>query len=180
MTFSGENEEAVLWHHRLGHNNFKIVKRLAHIVSGMSLKHSAFETLCCCEVCKTAKSRRQPVSRKMETRKSSKNDLVFIDILEPMSTTSLGCNRYAISYTDSYSRYSAVYFLKSKEECLDKCRVFCAQMGTPIAILSDNGKEYISMSFRSFCIFHRIKREHTAPCSSHQNGVSARRWRTTV
>ena len=42
------------------------------------------------------------------------------------------------------------------------------------------GKEYISKSFRSFCITHRIKRKHTALCSPHQNGVSERRWRTTV
>ena len=63
----------------------------------------------------------------MEEKKSSKLDLVFTDILGPMPTTSLGGNRYAISFTDSYSRYSAVYFLKSKEECLDKFKVFCAQ-----------------------------------------------------
>ena len=96
-SFSGEIEESVLWHHRLGHNNFKNVKRLAHHVSGMSLKHSAFDKLCCCEVCKISKSRRQPVSRKMEKRKSSKLDLVFTDISGPMPTTSLGDNRYAIS-----------------------------------------------------------------------------------
>ena len=126
-SFSVENEEAALWHHRLGHNNFKKVKRLAHHVSGKNLKHSAFDKLCCCEVCKISKSRRQPVSRKMEKRKSSKLDLVFTDILGPMPTTSHDGNRYAISFTDSYRRrYSEVYFLKSKEVCLDKFKVFCA------------------------------------------------------
>ena len=104
-SFSGEKEEAVLWHHRLGHNNFKIVKRLAHHFSGMSLKNSAFDKLCCCEVCKISKSRRQPVSRKMEKRKSSKLDLVFTDILGPMSTTSLGGNRYAISFTHCFLHF---------------------------------------------------------------------------
>ena len=54
-SFSGENEEAVLWHHRLGHNNFKNVKRLAYHVSGMSLKHSAFDKHCFCEICKISK-----------------------------------------------------------------------------------------------------------------------------
>ena len=73
-----------------------------------------------------------------------------------------------------------IYFLKSKEECLDKFKVFCAQVGTPRAIRSDNGKEYISKSFRSFCISNRIKREHTATYSPHQYGVSERRWRKTV
>ena len=135
----------------------------------MSLKHSAFDKLCCCEVCKIFKSRWQPVSRKMEKRKSSKLDLVFIDTLGLMPTTLLGGNRYAISFADSYSRYSMVYFPKSKEECLNK---FSAQVGTPRSIRSDNGKEYISKSFRSFRKSNRIKREHTAPFSPHQNYVS--------
>ena len=63
-SFSGENEEAVLWHQRLGRNDFKIVKCLVLHVSGMSLKNCAFDKLCCCEVCKISKSRRQPVSQK--------------------------------------------------------------------------------------------------------------------
>ena len=77
-------------------------------------------------------------------------------------------------FTDSYSMYSAVYFLKSKEECLDKFKVFYAQVETPRAIRSDNGKEYVFKSFRSFCMSNRIKREHTVPYSPHQNGVSER------
>ena len=63
-SFSGENEEALQWHHCFGHNHFKNVKRLAHHVSGMSWKNSAFDKICRCEVCK--KSWRQSVSRKME------------------------------------------------------------------------------------------------------------------
>ena len=53
-------------------------------------------------------------------------------------------------------------------------------MGTPRAIRSDNGKEYITKSFRSVCKSNRIKREHTAPYSPHQNDVSERCWPTTV
>ena len=93
----GENEEAVLWRPRLGHNHFKNVKRLAHHVSGMNLKNSAFDELFCCEVCTISKSRWQPVSQKKEQGKSSKLDLVFTDIFGPMLTISLGGKRYAIS-----------------------------------------------------------------------------------
>ena len=88
-SFSGENKKAVLWHHRLGHNNFKNVKHLAHHVSGMSLKHNAFDNLCCCEICKISKSRRQPISRKMEKRNSSKLDLV----LSPLSSNPVAHKR---------------------------------------------------------------------------------------
>ena len=115
----------------------------------------------------------------MEKRKSSELGPVFTDILGPMLTTSLGGNRYAISFTDSYSMYSAVYFLKSKTECLDNIKVFCVQVGTPRAIRSENGKEYTSKSFGSFCISNRIKREHTDHYRLHQNCVSECRWRTS-
>ena len=94
----GENEKAVLWSPRLGHNHFKNMKGLAHHVSRMKLKNSAFYKLCCCEVCTISKSRRQPVSLEMEQGKSSKLDLVFIDTLGPMPTISLGGKRYAIFY----------------------------------------------------------------------------------
>ena len=107
----------------------------------------------------------------MEKRKSSNLDFVSTDIFGPMPTT---------SFTDSYSKYSTVYFFKSKEECLDKLKVFCAQVGTPIALRSDNEKEYISKIFRSFCTSNGITHEHTAPYLPHQNSLSERCWRTTV
>ena len=70
-------------------------------------------------------------------KESSKLDLVFLNILGPMPFTSLGGNRFAISFTNSYNKYSAVYFLKSKKECLDKFKIVCAHVGTPKAIRSD-------------------------------------------
>ena len=45
-SFSGENEEAVLWHHRTGHNHFENVKLSARHISGRCLKNSAFDKLC--------------------------------------------------------------------------------------------------------------------------------------
>ena len=86
----------------------------------------------------------------MEKRKSLKLDLVFTDVLGPMPSTSLGGNRYAISFTDSYSKYSAVYFLKLKEECLDKVKTFYAQMGTPRAIRLIMGKSTFPSPFEIF------------------------------
>ena len=55
-SFSGENEEAVLWQQRIGHNHFKILKRLAHHVSVMNWINSSFDKLCCCEICKISNS----------------------------------------------------------------------------------------------------------------------------
>ena len=54
-------------------------------------------------------------------------------------------------FTDSYNSYSAVYFLKPKEERLDKLCFFVHKWER---LEPDNGKEYISK---------RIKREYSAP-----------------
>ena len=148
--FSCENEEAVLWHNRLGHNSFKKVKRLAHQVSGMSLKNSALDKLCCCEVCKISTSRRQPVSQKMVKGKSSKLDLVSTDILGLMPTTSLDGNRYAISFTHRYSRYSGIYFLKSKEEYPDKSKDFLRKWERSMQSVLIKGKSTFPSFFEVF------------------------------
>ena len=110
-SFSGENEEAVLWHHRLGHNNFKNVKRLAHHVPGLSLKHSAFDKLCCCEVCKILshdgnqyrEKRRNENLRNLISSSLTFRDrcqllrLVAIDTLFLLRTATAGTQRYISS-----------------------------------------------------------------------------------
>ena len=174
-SLSSENEEAVLWPHRFGHNHFKNVKNLANHVSGMSLKKWLLINFVVVKLAKLLSHDGKQYREKMERRITSKHDSVFIELLGSMPTTSLGGNRRATFFTDSYSRYSAVDFLKAKEECLYKLKVFCAQVGTPRAIRSDNGKYCISKLSRNFCISNRIKREHTAPFSPHKTGVSQRR-----
>ena len=88
-----------------------------------------------------------------------------------MPTTSLGGQRFAFSFVDSFSRFGAVYFMKSKSECLEKFKVFCAQVGTPKVLRTDNGTDYADKTSADVCTQNRIKREFTAPYTPHQNGV---------
>jgi transposase InsO family protein len=45
---------------------------------------------------------------------------------------------------------------------------------------SDNGGEYTSKEFNSFCNGEGIKREFTVPYNPQQNGVAERKSRTTI
>ena len=63
----------------------------------------------------------------------------------------------AISFVDSFSRFGAVFFIKSESECLQKFKVFCVQVVTPKVLRTDNGTEYTSKTFADFCIQKRIK-----------------------
>jgi transposase InsO family protein len=70
--------------------------------------------------------------------------------------------------------------LKSKDEVLENFKEFKALVENlferKIKILrSDNGGEYISNEFGSFCRDAEIKRELTTPYNPQQNGVAERK-----
>jgi transposase InsO family protein len=78
-----------------------------------------------------------------------------------------------------------IYFLKNKDGVLEKLQEFKAhvenQTKRKIKILrSDNGGEYTSKEFNSFCIEVGIKREFTTPYNPQQNGVTERKNRTII
>jgi transposase InsO family protein len=77
------------------------------------------------------------------------------------------------------------FFLKSKDEVLEKFKEFKALVENlperKIKILrSDNGGEYTSNEFGSFCRDAGIKRELTTPYNPQQNGVAERKNRTIM
>jgi transposase InsO family protein len=90
-----------------------------------------------------------------------------------------------VSFIDDYSCKTWVYFLKSKDEVLGKFKEFKALVENlferKIMLLrSDNGREYTSNEFGSFCRDAGIKRELTAPYNPQQNGVAERKYRTIM
>jgi hypothetical protein len=102
-----------------------------------------------------------------------------------MPSTSLCRYVYYVSFIDDYSRKTWVYFLKSKDEALEKFKEFKALVENlserKIKILrSDNGGEYTSNEFGSFCRDVGIKRELTTPYNPQQNGVAKRKNRTIM
>jgi transposase InsO family protein len=102
-----------------------------------------------------------------------------------MPSTSLSGYVYYVSFIDDYSCKTWVYFLKSKDEVLRKFKEFKAFVENlserKIKILmSDNGGEYTSSEFGSFCRDAEIKRKLTTPYNPQQNGVAERKNRTIM
>jgi hypothetical protein len=102
-----------------------------------------------------------------------------------MPSTSLSGYVYYVSSIDDYSRKTWVYFLKSKNEVLERFKKFKALVANlserKINILgSDNGGEYTSNEFGSFCRDVEIKRELATPYNPQQNGVSERKNRAIM
>ncbi|KAA3466893.1 Integrase, catalytic core [Gossypium australe] len=102
-----------------------------------------------------------------------------------MKSKSLNGNRYFILFIDDYSRFCWGYFLKYKSEVTLVFWKFKAIAKTQSSyklktLRLDNGTEYTSTVFQTFCEESRIKHQLTNTYTPQQNGVSDRKNRTLM
>jgi transposase InsO family protein len=107
-------------------------------------------------------------------------ELIHTNVCGPIPSSSLSGYVYYVSFIDNYSRKAWVYFLKSKDEVFGKFKEFKALIENllerKIKILrSDNGGEYTSKEFVSFCRDVWINMELITPYNPQQNGVAERK-----
>jgi GAG-pre-integrase domain len=99
-----------MWHYRLGHINEKHIKKLHEV--GL-LNNFNIKTINACESYLRGKMTKASFSKKGE-RTSDLLALIHTDICGPMSTYTRNSDRYFITFTDDYSRYSYVYLMRHK------------------------------------------------------------------
>lgn len=177
-------DESWLWHKRLGHLYFNGMKLLQEkeMVYGL-LKIEEKDGVC--EGCAMGKHHRNSFPQGRAWRTNKALELVHTDVCGPMSTTSLGGNKYFILFIDDYPRMIWVYFMKQKSEVYGIFKKFKSlvekQSGKYIKVLrSDRGKEYTSKQFEKFCEDEEIERQLTVGHTPQQNGVSERKNQTVV
>ena len=175
-----------LWHCRFGHLRMDNVNKLieGNMVSGMDgVSNTSKNNFC--EACAKGKQHRCANPKTANYRANEPFKLVHSDVCGPMPVSSLGGSRYYVSFIDDYSRYTFVYFMKNKNEVLEKFKEFHTYAmnvtGRPIKILrSDNGGEYSSKEFESFLKKNGIVHQLGVPYNPAQNGVAERMNRTIV
>lgn len=173
-----------IWHKRLGHFNRDGLRRMiaSNAVHGLPDLHIPDTP---CASCFRGKQARTRIPKRATSRASAPLQLVHSDLCGPFRTPSLGGARYFISFVDDYSRFLWVSFLARKDEALDKFKQFHreaeAQYKQPVLTLrTDNGGEFTSRSFDTYCADHGIKRQLTVPYTPQQNGVAERRNRSLL
>lgn len=167
-----------LWHDRLGHPCSATLTCVLKSC-GVLFKRDNLQVLC--GSCQLGKSHKLPF-KSSQTVYTSPFELVTFDVWGPSQVSSNGFSYY-VSFVDMYSRYTWLYFLKSKSDVfhcfLNFHKMVQVQFGVSIKMVqTDWGGEYRSLSktFSQLGIQHRI----TYPYTLEQNRVVERKHRHVV
>jgi hypothetical protein len=171
-----------LWHRIFAHLHYKASLIVSKMVTGLPKIQVDHEDIC--KGCAQGKNMKSPFPSS-DNKAKGVLDIVHSDVCGPMTTTSLSGYVYYVSFIDDFSRKTWIYFLKEKSEVFSKFKEFKALVENlsekKIKILRlDNGGEFTSDDFKSFCREVEIKRELTSPYNPQQNGVVERKNRTIM
>ena len=138
-----------------------------------------------CENCVYGKQKRVRFLRVGKQKKSEKLELVHTDVWGPAQVQSLGGSRYYVTFIDDATRKTWVYCIRQKSDVFDTFKKWKAlaenETGKRLKCLrSDNGGEYCSKEFDSYCSHNGIHREKTVPGTPQENGMSERMNRTIM
>lgn len=114
------NENASLWHARLGHVNIDKLKVVVQKTLVNSLPNlTTFPKKESCEGCQFGKAHRLPFTKSL-SRSKAPLECIHSDLFGPIRTPSFFGSTYMFILVDDYSRYTWVYFIKQKSDALSK------------------------------------------------------------
>ncbi|GJX20613.1 putative ribonuclease H-like domain-containing protein [Tanacetum coccineum] len=159
-------DESNKWHRRLGHVNFKNLNKLVkgNLVRGLPSK--IFQNDHTCVACQKGKQHKASCKAKAVSSISQTLQLLHMDLFGPTSVRSLNHKTYCLVITDDFSRFSWVFFLRTKDETSAILKDFIRQIENQLnqkvkTIRSDNGTEFKNKEVIEFCGVKGIKREYS-------------------
>lgn len=169
------DEKSVLWHRRMGHANFNVLKSVLDINVTPDTK---------CVVCAKGKHASSPFSEK-GTRAIKLLERIHSDVCGPFQVKSMGGSLLFVSFIDDFSRKAFVYPLKSKSDVFSNFVNFKNRVENETGMKiknfrRDNGKEFDNGQFDKLFAQHGIKREKSVRYRPQQNGVAERYNRTIM
>ncbi|GJS33751.1 putative ribonuclease H-like domain-containing protein [Tanacetum coccineum] len=178
-------DESNKWHRRLGHVNFKNLNKLVkgNLVRGLPSK--IFQNDHTCVACQKGKQHKASCKAKSVSSISHSLQLLHMDLFGPTSVRSLNHKTYCLVITDDFSRFSWVFFLRTKDETSGILKDFVRQIENQLnqkvkTIRCDNGTEFKNKDVIEFCRSKGIKREYSNARTPQQNGVAERKNRTLI
>ncbi|KAJ9558487.1 hypothetical protein OSB04_013101 [Centaurea solstitialis] len=177
--------ESSLWHRRMGHMNMKTMNALVknNLVRGLPQKEFTLDDNCV--ACLKGKQHKASHKSKTINTVSASLQLLHMDLFGPTNVMSIGKKSYCLVIIDDYSRFTWVFFLRTKDETSGLIKPFVKRVENQVnlrvkVIRSDNGTEFKNADLNSFCEEKGIERQFSAPRTPQQNGVAERRNRTLI
>ncbi|KAJ9560871.1 hypothetical protein OSB04_006031 [Centaurea solstitialis] len=179
------HDESNLWHRRMCHMNFKNMNKLVknNIVRGLPRKEFFCNDNCVAYL--KGKQHKSSHKSKEVNNISSPLQLIHMDLFGPTNVMSIGKKSYCLVIVDDFSRFTWVYFLKTKDETSGLIKSFVTRVENQSnlkvkVIRSDNGTEFKNSDINSFCDEKGIEKQYSAPRTPQHNGVAERRNRTLI
>ncbi|GKA93393.1 putative ribonuclease H-like domain-containing protein, partial [Tanacetum coccineum] len=177
-------DESNKWHRRLGHVNFKNLNKLVkgNLVRGLPSK--IFQNDHTCVACQKGKQHKASYKAKSVSSISQPLQLLHMDLFGSTSVRSLNHKTYCLVITDDFSRFSWVFFLRTKDETNRILKDFIRQIRTnlnqKLKLLRFDKVKFKNMDFIEFCGSKGIKREYSNARTPQQNRVAERKNRTLI
>ncbi|KAJ9546168.1 hypothetical protein OSB04_025875 [Centaurea solstitialis] len=138
-----------------------------------------------CVACLKGKQHKASHKSKTINTISAPLQLLHMDLFGPTNVMSIGKKSYCLVIIDDYSRFTWVFFLRTKDETSGLIKSFVKRVENQVnqrvkVIRSDNGTEFKNADLNSFCEDKGIERQFSAPRTPQQNGVAERRNRTLI
>jgi transposase InsO family protein len=173
---SQSSSELWKWHRRLGNLSFDLLCRLSGLGLLRGLPLLKFESDLVCAPCHHGKMTASSHSLVNTMMTEHPGQLLHMDNVSPSRVRSMGGKWYVLVIVDDYSRYSWVFFLKSKDEVFEHFRSLALRLNNEHpnclkVIHSDNATEFRNASFDEFCLEHGIDQQFFAPRVPQQNGI---------
>jgi len=171
-------KELDLWHDRTGHPGYGMFQKIVKAVRGIPLKSADItrrsKTLC--PACAMGKlpNRKKTAFSSTKFKPRGLFEMLVSDVCGPISPPA-GPFNYFMVVKDASSRFPNVHLLTSKNEVMPKLLTSIIQIKAqfpdhPIKnVRVDNASEYVSKSFKAFCVVSGINLETSVPYAHNTN-----------
>nr|GEV13841.1 ribonuclease H-like domain-containing protein [Tanacetum cinerariifolium] len=138
-----------------------------------------------CSSCEQGKSKKTIILPKLVPSTEFKLEMIHMDLCGTMRVESINSKQYILVIVDDYSRYTWVFFLRTKDEAPDMNINFINKIqrnmrAQVLKVRSDNGTEFKNKKLRMFYEKLGIVHHTLIGRTPQQNGVFERRNCTLV
>ena len=145
-----------LWYQRMGHASYKQLPVISkkEVVLGIPKLVKVDNAIC--GPCQLQKQTRIHHQANLSTATTRPLELLYINLMGPTRTKSLGGKRYIIVVVDDFTRFTCAILLRSKSEAPQQIEITCKRLQNEKGVCinqlqSDHRREFENSQLEQFC-----------------------------